>query len=810
MAEIPQQPGSLRDIQFSNYFRHYLNLLLRWKFYILLVFPIVTIFALAFCLKFLIVTPELPASAIIGLEDPATMTAVTDIGNIGKGRVELLSSNHFLEDVVKKLSLQLVIKRYPRKDIFDSVFVDTSAISGAYELSIDKKSGENYALGFTNKRLGFVNRIIEAGGIESLSIVKCNGIYLKFSEDFLKKPHKVRFSVANIENAAEDLHTRLTVQNTDINRGHFNITLSLKGKDYQLITTCVNTMADLFIEKNLNFRKRKTENSLGIFEKEYETAKQELSVAQAALQDFRTKNPTVGLTTEAEQTVGSITSLETNTFDTKNALADAHVLQAKLSGSAPSEKARAAGKVLVFLMSKQDNSAPVLQAELSQAIAQQQELQRQNYDPDHPRVVENVRKLENLQGTIGATLNNFIANLDSKIESKQSNIQKLSSELRNLPSKELQLAALQRRQQVASDVYATILTRYNQAKVSESSDVSDFFVMDYAVPPIPPPGNLLKFVGISFFLGLAAAFVPVIFFDMIDQTVRTEFDFVRLLNRTVLECIPEINPPKKRKKNKKGMDSGESAIPEETVHVAVEDIQDYIQNTLKEKLLITADSQPNYIVEIFRSLRIKIMLLFHEKTDKSIIITSLGKGEGKSTIAANLALSLSQQNQKILLIDGDLRRGTLHDFFGLSRTPGLSELLSSKDLGDTRFAESPIRQTKIPNLFVITSGKSNNNSSELLSTLKFVRLKEMLSAKFDMIILDAPPLGALSDAVVINHLFGGYLMVVNAGTTNIIDLKKKIAEFPALDKKIAGFILNRAMVDSKILNYKNSKYYSAG
>jgi capsular exopolysaccharide synthesis family protein len=807
VAEQLQQPGSLRDIQFSSYIRHYLNLLLRWKFYIVLTFPIVSLLALAFSFRFLVVTPELSATAMIGIEDPAAMTAVTDIGNIGQGRAELLTSRHFLQDVVKKLSLQLMIRKYPRHEIFDSVYVDTTAILGKYAISLNTKDGENYAIAFTNKKMGISKEIINAGRIADLSMIKCNGIYIKFANAFLKNPHEVKFSVVNMEDAIEDLYKRMAVQNPEAGNGHFNINVSVKGKDYQLITLSVNTITDFFIEKNLGFRKRKTQNSLGIFEKEYETAKQELSVSQAALEEFRTKNPTVGLSSDAQQTVGSLSSLETNTFDSKSTLTDAQTLRSRFAASSQDEKARIAGEILVFLIGKQEITAPVLQGELSQALAQQQELQRGNYALDHPRVIENRQKLENLESTIGVTLTNFIAGLGTKIESKETNIQKLSSEIRNLPSKELQLAALQRRQQVASDIFTTVLNRYNQAKVSEASEVSDFFVMDYAVPPIPPPGNFMKLIGICFMIGIIAAFAPVIFFDMIDQTVRTEFDFMRLTRRTVLECIPVIAPQKKKKKTVPSPTN--TKISEDTVHILTQDLQEYVQNTEKEKPLITNESQPYYINEIFRSLRTKILLLFREKEDKSIIITSLEKGEGKSTMSANIALSLSQQNQRILLIDGDLRRGTLHEFFGLNQSPGLSEILASKELNDAPVSGALIRQTKMPNLFVITSGKPNMNSSELLSSPKFARIKETLSKKFDMIIFDAPPLGAVADAAIVNHLFGGYLIVVNAGTTNIIDLNKKIAEFPVLDKKLIGFILNRAMVDSRILYYKNSKYYNS-
>lgn len=802
------QPGSFRNIQFSNYIRHYFNLLLRWKIYIILAFPIVSILALACSYKFFMITPELPATAIIGIEDPSKMTAVADIGNIGQGRSELLTSRHFLQDIVKKLSLQLKVKKYSRHEIFDSVYVDSTAIPGKYEISIDEKQGENYAIYFTNKKIGLPNQIINAGKLATLSVINQNGLYLKFADAFLKNPHEALFLVLKMENAIEDLHKKLYVQNPLAEVGQFNIAVSVKGRDYQLITLCVNTIADLFIEKNLDIRKRKTENSIGIFQKEYETSKQELAIAQTALRDFRTKNPTVGLSTGAQLTLGNLTSLETNTYDSKSALTDARALQSKFNASPENEKARTAGEILVFLIGKQENSAPVLQAELSQALARQQELQRGNYDADHPLVVENRKKLENLATTIDVALGNFIVGLRTKVSFKESDIQKLTTELRGLPTKELQLAELQRRQQVASDIYASVLNRYNQAKVSVVSTLSDFFVMDYAVPPLPPADNVKKLIAICLGLGLAVAFGPMIFFDMIDKTVRTEFDFTRLTNRIVLESIPTIRPSR-RKKNKKGPSVDEKENPESGGNIDLENVQEHAQKKVIEKPLINTDDQPNYINEIFRSLRIKLLLLFREKDEKSVIITSLQKGEGKSTIAANLAVSLCQQSQRILLIDGDLRRGTLHGLFGVSQAPGLSEFLLSREPLDGPILGSLMRTTKISNLYLIPSGRPNNNSSELLSSAKFARIKEALSKKFDMIILDAPPLGALADAVVVNHLFGGYLIVVNAGTTNIVDLNKKIGEFPVLEKKIAGFILNRAMVDSKILYYKNSKYYNS-
>jgi len=175
-------------------------------------------------------------------------------------------------------------------------------------------------------------------------------------------------------------------------------------------------------------------------------------------------------------------------------------------------------------------------------------------------------------------------------------------------------------------------------------------------------------------------------------------------------------------------------------------------------------------------------LLFREKEDKSLVITSLEKGEGKSTMAANLALSLCQQNQRVLLIDGDLRRGTLHGFFGLEQSPGLSEFLSSGEPNDLPVQGTLIRHTYLPNLYVITSGKANFNSSELLSSPKFAKIKEALSKKFDMIIFDAPPLGAVADAIVVNNLFGDILLSSMPGPPTLLTSIKRLRNFPFLAK----------------------------
>lgn len=249
------------------------------------------------------------------------------------------------------------------------------------------------------------------------------------------------------------------------------------------------------------------------------------------------------------------------------------------------------------------------------------------------------------------------------------------------------------------------------------------------------------------------------------------------------------------KNKKKKVKAKEKKYPSDSGHTDLGD------------MLITSDFKEDYIKELFRSLRTKILMRFHDIVDKSMVVTSLEAGVGKSTIASNMAITIAQQNWKTVLIDGDLRRGMLYKFFNKDQTPGLSDYINSDQpfSPDTMF--NLVQKTHVKDLFLITNGNYVLNSSDLLTSKKFIHLKKQLSQHFDMVILDTPPLGSVADPVVVNEFFSRYILIVKAGKTNVIDLKKKIKEFPVLQKKILGLILNFAEMDTLRSYYKYSKYY---
>lgn len=274
-----------------------------------------------------------------------------------------------------------------------------------------------------------------------------------------------------------------------------------------------------------------------------------------------------------------------------------------------------------------------------------------------------------------------------------------------------------------------------------------------------------------------------------------------------------------------------------------------------EKLITSRFYKDEYIKELFRSLRTKILYVLSSMQDKSLVITSLHAEAGKSTIASNIAISFAQQKLRTVLIDGDLRRGILHEFFEVKNNPGLSDFLTaqiqtqqnnspallnqpyvhnlhtsnqldalfnqektdSAGYNQQYFKQQPtiedylaaiINKTHVPDLYIISCGNYLENPSDLFRSFQFREMKKILAHYFDIIIMDSPPLGAVVDAAVVQDMFAKYIIVVKAGKTNIIDLNKKINEFFTAKDKILGMVLNFATVDKKITYYKYSKYYS--
>ena len=216
------------------------------------------------------------------------------------------------------------------------------------------------------------------------------------------------------------------------------------------------------------------------------------------------------------------------------------------------------------------------------------------------------------------------------------------------------------------------------------------------------------------------------------------------------------------------------------------------------KGLITINDPKSPISESYRGIRTSIQFSNLDKKIKVINVTSSKKGEGKTTILANLATTFANLEKKVLILDGDLRNPTIHKIFELSNIYGLTDVLL-----ENKTFEECVYCTDTKNLHVLTCGAIPPNPSEMLASNKMTEFVSGLKDRYDYIFIDTPPIGVVTDAGIVSTYSDGCIFVVGAKKTEIETVKISIEKLESLGANILGGILNKFEV-----NKSSSDYYS--
>ncbi|MBI1937735.1 MAG: polysaccharide biosynthesis tyrosine autokinase [Ignavibacteriales bacterium] len=342
--------------------------------------------------------------------------------------------------------------------------------------------------------------------------------------------------------------------------------------------------------------------------------------------------------------------------------------------------------------------------------------------------------------------------------------------LNKLPTSTIDLARLERERTAYEKLYLLVEERYQQAIINEQSVPGNVFIVDKGLVPKNPskPNRLLiVIVGLilGFGLGISFAFVR----NHFDNTIKTPED-IQNKNINILAWIPRIE----------GIDNGN-----------------------KDFEFIVAKKPDSSASEAYRALRTRIKFSKIDKdTLKTLLITSPTSQEGKTTTSVNLAGSMAHANLKTLLLDADLRKPRVHNVFNTKRFPGFTDYF----FGQTSYNEI-IRTTEINNLFYITAGTIPPNPSEILSSPQMEAFLEKLKDQFDYIIIDSPPLIAVTDAEILAQVVDGTVLVVSANETEM-DLLEKSVEILNRDKSaFLGVLLNNFNYRSGYSSYYKYYYY---
>jgi len=221
------------------------------------------------------------------------------------------------------------------------------------------------------------------------------------------------------------------------------------------------------------------------------------------------------------------------------------------------------------------------------------------------------------------------------------------------------------------------------------------------------------------------------------------------------------------------------------------------------KSLIVHNNPKSPIAESYRVLRTNIQFASVDKPIKAIAVTSSGPEEGKTTTIANLAITFAQSGSKVLLIDADLRKPRVHKAFGLSNITGMTTVLAQHADYKTCIASG-----KVDNLYILPAGPIPPNPSELLSSNAMKAFVERLREDFDIILLDSPPVGVVTDAAILSTIVDGTILVVSSGQVEIEAAQRAKELLQKVNANILGVVLNKIAKNSKDTYYFNYYYYA--
>lgn len=791
MSTMMQQPEqtTLKDIDFKYYFQHYTRLFWKWKWYSLFAGPIAGAIAIFAILQLgFLKSPPLPATVFIGTDSPKTKMS-SDFGGSSQNEERLLLSRSFLQHAVNKLSLQLVVEGQSRYELFDSLHIDSTAPLGSFNFTLDKENNNVYRIFFSNNSANIKNTIVESGNLSALERLNFSGVYFRFSESFLKDPKDFSFSIIPMRSAIDKIITKMKITSPNPREQTFYYSVTMEGADYPLVAQTLNTIADLFVESNIAMQKRFMKETIIELERQLAAAEQQQSQSKNELRSFLAQNPGAGLSQSTQQTMTDLISLETGTYESKNLIDELQNLKEKFNSAPKTEQLQVINEMIVFLQTHGSLAAPALQASLAQ-YTQEQVSAQQNYAKSHPIFAEIEGKFASLNSRTIQAIDMYISQLRKISTDRNISIKKITSKLQGLPSQELKFAELQKRVDIDSDIYSKLFAKCNEAKVSETTRSTGVFVMEYALPP-NTPSKMQQYQQSAVIILVAVllfAFGPAVGLDLLDKTARTEQTLTKMLHYRFLETIPLIKMPEQW-----------NPLPNTKRDMAVQ---------VREILINQPGIHPPSAIELFRSLATKILLDYYEVQNKSFVVTSFEMDEGKSTVAANLAISLAEHGVKTVLIDCDLRRGVTHKILSLNKTPGLSEyLLHVSAAVQPSSIPLPLQQTSIANLWAIPSGAVDENPQRLLRSPALASLKQRLIDDSFFVIFDSPPIAVAPDTAILSNMVHKYLLVVRAGRTNVVSLRKIMTkDYPMIDKMVLGVVLN--MGENTVPTRYYSYYYN--
>jgi succinoglycan biosynthesis transport protein ExoP len=538
------------------------------------------------------------------------------------------------------------------------------------------------------------------------------------------------------------------------------VDVSFTSADREFAARAVNVLAEEYVQQNLEFRLENTKKTLQWLTTEVGRQQSIVQQSERLLAEYRENQNALSLEDRQNIVISRLNQVNDAVTRARTQRVQREALHRQISGAKDRE-------ALVAIV--QNPFVQNLKTRLS-------ELQRERgrlldrYGEKHPQVQQVTAQIGDAERQIDAEVNKTAQAIRNEYEAALAEERSLSADLEaqkaaamDLNRKGIDYSVLQREAESNRQVYESLLQREKELRVIANSRANNVRVLDHAeIPggPFTPNVSRAWMMAILFGIGLgvAAAFA----IDYLDDTVKTPEDVTWRLRLHFLGLVPKVRG---------------------------------------ERHPVLSGPVPHDFGEAFRALRTALVASNAGESTRVVAVTSAQPLEGKTTTAVNIALALAIGGARVLLIDADMRRPSLHKALRLPNDKGLSHLLS----GDSRMREV-VQRTGDPNLLVITAGKTPPNPSELLGSDRMKAFVQQLRVgPFDWVIIDTPPVLAVTDAVILAPLVSGVTFVIGAEMTRWRLAERAIETLQAGRPRTISAVLNRVDFDRN--HYYYSRYY---
>ncbi|WP_420124910.1 GumC family protein [Longimicrobium sp.] len=595
-------------------------------------------------------------------------------------------------------------------------------------------------------------------------------------------PDRVVFRFRPLTVAATQLRANLEVYRPDPRAQVVHIRYD--SEDPELASEVPNAVSRHFIQYKAAASQQEARSAVEFLQEQVTNYEVELARAETRLQGFREQEQVVNLQDQASQQVRRLAELQASVEQLRSEREALTTLLAKVRAGDQTEGEPSPYRQLAAFPSFLQNPA------VNNILNTLTDLENQRTQLLVRRTTENLdvqgidQRIRELELHLYRVAQNHLESLDSQIRSEDASLSRFGTQIQLIPAREVQFARLARDQDLLTQMYTLLQTRLKEAEIRRAVEPATVEVIDEALVPrrpyMPRPLRSLVLAGV---LGLITACALAVSRRALDTRIRTREDAQAATGGApILGAIPRIKSAVGAGAHAPGVNGDGKRRGRKVALTPV------TPEVLQTSRIVTRIDPHSPASEAYRALRTNLTFSSIERPPQVVVVTSALPGDGKSTSAANLAVTLAQQGTRTLLIDGDVRRGVLHQVFELPQTPGLTNALLGRDDTDRVVYRVPLDGENA--LDVIPAGVFPPNPSEILGSQRMRDLLASMRARYEMIIVDAPPLNLVTDAAVLGTASDTTVLVARVGITDKRALQHAATQLFHLNAPLAGVVLN--------------------